>query len=131
MKAKSSRSTFHKRRLRAKKEEIDHGQSMNQVRQRQQGDALSKRPRFWIPSWPTRAANPKIEKPMMFVRRDMVVAARGVDRSAGVVAGGGGDVSRDKGLSGRGRNREEIIGFSTKRGTTGRAICGCLYRASI
>lgn len=69
---------------------------------------------------------------MMFVRRDMVAAGRGVDRSAGVVAGGGGDVSRDKGLSGRGRNREEIIGFlEIRRGTAGRAICGCLYRASI
>lgn len=38
---------------------------------------------------------------MMFVRRDMVAAGRGVDRSADVVAGGGGDVSRDKGLSRR------------------------------
>lgn len=89
--------------MRAKKQRgRDHGQSMNRVRQRQQGDALSKRPRFWMPSWPTRAANPKIEKPRMFVRRDMVAAARGVDRSVGVVAGGGGDVSRDKGLSERG-----------------------------
>ena len=31
--------------------------------------ALSKRLRFWMPSWPRRAARPKREKPKMLVSR--------------------------------------------------------------
>ena len=38
-----------------------------------------------MPSWPTRAASPKREKPTMFARRDMAAVAGGVEeRDEGV-----------------------------------------------
>ncbi len=50
----------------------EHGQAT--------GDALSKRGRFWMPSWPTRAASPKREKPTMFERRDMAAEVEVVEQ---------------------------------------------------
>ena len=38
---------------------------------RKEENVLSRIGRFWIPSWPTRAASPTREKPTMFAKRDM------------------------------------------------------------
>ena len=40
-----------------------------------------------MPSWPTRAASPKREKPTMFARRDMTAEEEVVER--GALVGGG------------------------------------------
>ena len=50
-------------------------------------DALSRMGRFWMPSWPMRAASPKREKPTMFARRDMTAEEEVVER--GALVGGG------------------------------------------
>lgn len=48
-------------------------------------NALSRMGRFWIPSWPMRAARPKREKPTTFARRD-IAAGVGIGHRCVVVA---------------------------------------------
>ena len=47
--------------------------------------ALSKRLRFWMPSWPRRAARPKREKPKMLVSRAICRVGCGMWRTVVVV----------------------------------------------